>query len=287
MKIAWVVLAACGTPAASPERPRNGDAPLSSAADARMVDIPAGRYIGGSTVEERATAYDDYEQSAGNDAARANEWFEKELDRHVGELAAFRIDALPVTNAAYHEFVAAGQAPPPAIDEAAWIAQGFNQDYATEVTRYIWRDGRPPPTREDHPVVLVTHDEAARYCAWRGKRRLPTSLEYEKAARGPEGRTYPWGNAFEASKLNSAVEGPRDTVPVGTFTDGASHYGVLELAGNVFHWTSTPMADQPGRMVVKGSAWEDFAGLGRGAALHGRPATVRHVIVGFRCASDP
>ena len=95
---------------------------------------------------------------------------------------------------------------------------------------------------------------------------------------------YPWGNAYEPDKLDSAVKGPGDTVPVGQFTSGASPYGVLDLAGNVFEWTSTPMPD--GKMTVKGSAWEDFAGVGRGASRHGRAQTVRHVIVGFRCAAD-
>jgi formylglycine-generating enzyme required for sulfatase activity len=102
--------------------------------------------------------------------------------------------------------------------------------------------------------VLVTHAEAEGYCAWRGAehgetRRLPTSAEYEKAARGEGGFAYPWGSAYEASKLNSAVQGPRDTTPVGTYADGASPFGVLDLAGNVFHWTSTPAPDEPGEMV--------------------------------------
>lgn len=251
-----------------------------------MIVIPTGRVIVGSTPEERQTAYDDFEQSAGHDAARANKWFAKEADRQVIELPAFRIDITPVTHAEYAEFVAAGLAPAPMIDEAAWKAQGFQQDYASQVVRFLWRDGRPPVGREDHPVVLVTHAEATRYCAWRGKRRLPTSLEYEKAARGVDGMAYPWGNAYEGSKLNSAVLGPGDTTPVGAYADGASPFGVLDLAGNVFQWTATPSIDQPGRMIVKGSAWEDFAGLGRGASQHARPATARHVIVGFRCAAD-
>ena len=113
---------------------------------------------------------------------------------------------------------------------------------------------------------------------------MPTAAEYEKVSRGDGGLTYPWGNAFEADKLNSAVKGPKDTTPAGQFNDGASPFGVLELAGNVFQWTSTPEHGE--RMVVKGSAWEDYAGLGRGAAYHGRPKQARHVIVGFRCAAD-
>ena len=95
---------------------------------------------------------------------------------------------------------------------------------------------------------------------------------------------YPWGNTFEPTKLNSAIGGPKDTVAVGTHLEGASPYGALDMAGNVFQWTSTPAP--PDEMIVKGSAWEDFAGVGRGASQHGRKREIRHVIVGFRCGAD-
>lgn len=280
-----LALAACG---ARPHTPTS-HAVLSVAADERMIGVPAGDYILGSTPEERAAAYDDYQESAGTDAARENKWFDTEDDRRISELPAFRIDLMPVTQAQYAEMVLAGKAKAPMIDEAAWKTQGFAQDYATEVARFVWKDGRPPHGREDHPVVLITNAEAASYCAWRGeqrgeKRRLPTAAEYEKASRGESGMAYPWGNAFDATKLNSAVGGPKDTTPAGQFSDGASPFGVLELAGNVFQWTSTP--EKGDRVIVKGSAWEDFAGVGRGASRHGRAKTARHVIVGFRCAAD-
>jgi toxoflavin biosynthesis protein ToxD len=280
-----LALLGCG---GSQARPQTAHAMLSVAADERMVVVPAGDYILGSTPEERAAAYDDYQQSAGTDAARENKWFEREQDRRISELAAFRIDLMPVTQAQYAEMVIAGKAKAPAIDEVAWKAQGFAQDFEAEVARFVWKDGRPPHGREDHPVVLVSFTEAASYCAWRGElrgepRRLPTAAEYEKAARGETGLNYPWGNTFEPAKLNSAVAGPKDTTPAGQFNDGASPFGVLELAGNVFQWTST--AEQGEQMVVKGSAWEDFAGVGRGASFHGRAKTARHVIVGFRCAA--
>lgn len=278
----------CGTPPA-PQHAHAVASPLSLAADQQMIAVPAGQYVAGSTPEERQAAYDDYRDSAGADTARAQRWFDREEDRHVATLPAFRIDLMPVTQAQFAEFVRAGLAPPPAIEATAWAAQGFRQDFATQVTRFVWRDGRPPAGREDHPVVLVTWSEAERYCAWRGElvaepRRLPTAAEFEKAARGESGLAYPWGNAFVADKLNSAVGGPGDTVPAGSFVPGASPYGVLELAGNVFQWTSTPATRS--EVTVKGSAWEDFAGVGRGASWHDRPRTVRHVIVGFRCAAE-
>ena len=224
-----------------------------------------------------------------HDTAREQKWFDSEDDRHIGDLPAFRIDLMPVSQAEYGEFVAAQLAPAPTIDEAAWAAQGFVQDYEA-VKRYIWQDGSPPVGREEHPVVLVTWQEATSYCEWRGKlrgepRRLPSESEYEKAARGDQGLAYPWGNTYEPTKLNSAVKGPRDTTPVGQFIDGASPYGMLDAAGNVFQWTATQFS--AGKMTVKGSAWEDFAGVGRAASRHGRPVGARHVIVGFRCAAPP
>ena len=287
--------AACGTP--GPVKPPSGSGvgPLSRAADAQMILVAPGMYVAGATPDERDVAYDDYLATAGRDDARENDWFKREEDRHVAELPAFRIDLMPVTNAQYAEFVGTGEAPAPAMDEATWAAQGFVQDYATEVTRFIWSTTTSPIGREDHPVVLITWDQANTYCAWRGSllgvtRRLPTAAEREKAARGREGFIYPWGNTWVADNLNSAVKGPNDTVPVGSFPHGASPYGVLDLAGNTFEWTSTPWP--PGastgarERTVRGSAWEDYAGVGRGAAWHGRAHDARHVIVGFRCASD-
>lgn len=285
----FLAAAACGAPSTPSQ---SATAPLSFAADARMIAIPAGKYIAGSTPEERAAAYEDHARTSGGDAAREKQWFEREEDRHLTKLPAFRIDFMPVTQAQYAEFVATGAAQPPAIDEAAWRAQGFAHDYATQVARFVWRDRRAPLGREEHPVVLVTWSDANRYCAWRGRqigqaRRLPSSAEFEKAARGEAGFSYPWGHTFEPAHLNSAVSGPGDTSPAGEFSSGASPYGVLDMSGNVSQWTATRA---PGRsdeqMIVKGSAWDDHAGVGRGASLHGRPAAVRHVIVGFRCAAD-
>lgn len=284
--VSLMLAGACSGP--GPAHPGAASAPLSLAKDPHMVSIPGGNFIAGSTPEERTAAYDDYLATAGHDTARENKWFESEEDRHLSEVPSFRIDLMPVTQAEYAEFVNAKLAPPPAIDAQAWAAQGFVQDYSV-VERFVWKDGAPPVDREDHPVVLVTYAEAAAYCKWRGQlqgqeRRLPSAAEYEKAARGDAGMAYPWGNTYEATKLNSAVKGPGDTTPVGQYTEGASPYGVLDMAGNVFQWTST--AFKEGHMTVKGSAWEDYGGVGRGASRHGRPITARHVIVGFRCAAS-
>ncbi|CAN5734420.1 N/A [soil metagenome] len=288
--LAWsTVLAACGSSTPSPKHVETSKEQLSLAADARMITIPAGPFVTGSTPEEREQAYDDYRLTSGSDAAREHKWFGVEIDRTRRDMPAYAIDLMPVTQAQYAEFVATGKALAPSISEAAWKEQHFQQDFATQVERFNWKEGRPPPGREDHPVVLVTWSEADAYCTWRGElagapRHLPSADEYEKAARGHEGIFYPWGNTFDPTKLNSGVHGPMDTEAVGSHLDGASPYGVLDAAGNVFQWTSTPF---PGdKMTVKGSAWEDFGGVGRGASLHGRDRNVRHVIVGFRCVAD-
>ncbi len=284
---ALLVATACSA-RPEPAQPASALAPLSLAKDAQMLTIAAGKFIAGSTPEERAVAYDDYLKTAGHDAARENKWFDAEDERHIATLDAFRIDLMPVTQAEYAEYVNAGGAQPPVVDEITWAAQGFTQDWLS-AARFVWQEGGAPPIgREDHPVVLVTWAEATGYCAWRGKqrgeaRRLPSEAEYEKAARGEQGFAYPWGNLYEADKLNSAVRGPRDTTPVGQFVNGASPFGILEAAGNVFQWTMTPF--KSGKMTVKGSAWDDYGGVGRAAGRHGRPIDARHIIVGFRCAA--
>ena len=261
-------------------------APLASRsirADVDMVRIPGGASIAGSTPAEREAAYQASLATSGSDSARRNHWFDVEAAPHPVMLGDFSIDRRPVTQAQFAGFVHARHLYGPVIGREAWRAQGFRQNYDTEVVRFLWRTDQPPAGRDDHPVVLVTWAEADEFCRWRGA-RLPTAEEYEKAARGVEGRVYPWGDDFAADRLNSGVAGPGDTVRVGSFPDGASPYGVLDMAGNVFHWTSTPWPGRAAHMTVKGSAWDDFAGLGRGAALHSRLRTARHVLVGFRCA---
>ncbi|MCW3054372.1 MAG: exported protein of unknown function [Chthonomonadales bacterium] len=94
--------------------------------------------------------------------------------------------------------------------------------------------------KRDHPIVNVSYNDALAYCAWAGV-KLPTEAQWEKAARGTDGRTYPWGNAFDRSKLWSSTRKDEDaqgTKPVGSFPSGASPFGVLDMEGNVFQWCS-------------------------------------------------
>jgi formylglycine-generating enzyme required for sulfatase activity len=293
----WLGVATLFGCAAAPRAPmaavpyRGGTADRARADDAAMLAIPAGPFLAGSSLDEQARAYDDYRVTAGHDTARRRRWFARERAPRAVDLPAFLIDRTLVTNAAYAEFVADTGRPAPVIDEATWRAQGFAQDYATEVARFAWIGGAPPVGRDEHPVVLVTWAEAAAYCAWRGAvvgrpRRLPSADEHEKASRGTDGRAYPWGDDWDPSRLNSAVGGGRDTTPVGAYPTGASPYGLLDAAGNAFQWTATPWPHAAGKQTVKGSAWDDYGGLGRAAAAHGRAPSIRHAIVGFRCAGD-
>jgi formylglycine-generating enzyme required for sulfatase activity len=285
-----IVGAGCG-PRASDERPlARVAAPVSRAADATMRRVPAGPYVAGSTEAERAQAYADAAASAGDERARRGRWFANEAPRRTANLPRdVWLDRTHVTNEAYAEFVAATGRAAPAIDEVTWRRQGYIQDYAREVVRFAWAGGRPPAGRARHPVLLVTWEDARAYCAWRGAqvgapRRLPTAAEVEKAMRGDDGRVYPWGETWDPTRLNWAAVG--DTEPVGSHPEGAGPYGHEDLAGLAFVWTADAWRGDETRATLKGSAWDDVAGVGRGAAWHGRPKTIRHAIVGFRCAGE-
>ena len=246
-----------------------------------MVTVPAGEFWMGSTPEEREYGYLLDESLHGSTVARRQKWFEVEARRRL-DTPAYRIDRNLVTNADYARFVDATGYHAPFVDEETWRGYRLVHGYA-RVLKFLWPGKRPPAGREQHPVVLVSHVDAAAYCAWRDA-RLPSEAEWEKAARGEDGRYFPWGNTFDAEVLNSEDRGPFDTVPVGQYPDGQSPYGVLDMAGQVFEWTATLFRTEPPRYVVKGGSWDDFPGVTRSAARHGRPPQLKHILVGFRCA---
>jgi formylglycine-generating enzyme required for sulfatase activity len=178
----------------------------------QSVRVPAGPFLMGSTREqvERLIA-----QGVDEDYAQA------ESPQHRLELSEYFIGKYPVTNTEYQAFVRdAGHDPP-----RGWDGQDF------------------PEGKGDHPVVNITWFDAVAYCEWlsqnTGKNyRLPSEAEWEKAARGTDGQIYPWGDEWEASRLNSAEGETRDTTPVGQYSpDGDSPYGCADMAGNVWEWT--------------------------------------------------
>jgi formylglycine-generating enzyme required for sulfatase activity len=254
-----------------------------------VSEVPAGPFLMGSTREERDAAYALDEAAYGHARTRQARWYENEPPRHEQATAAFAIMTTPVTNSDYAGFVADTGHLPPFVNAATWRGYGLAHSYGG-VQRFLWHSGAPPPGRARHPVVLVNHADAEAYAAWLSRVsgrhwRLPTEAEWEKAARGTDGRRFPWGDAFDPTLLASNDAGPFDTVPVGSYPTGASPFGMLDAAGLVFEWTATP--DGAGRYIVKGGSWDDRGcGVCRPAARHARPADLKHILVGFRLVRD-
>ena len=267
-------------------------APASAAEVPELVPIPAGPFVVGSDRTEREMAYGLDQAAYGSAVTRDGQWYENEPERHTETLPAFAITRTPITNAQYAEFVAATGHPAPDVDPDTW--RGYKLIHPYERTRrHAWSNGKPPQGRGDHPVVLVAHADAVAYADWlsrtTGRRwRLPTEREWEKAVRGGDGRTFPWGNDWDPSRLNSHDRGPFDTLPVGSFPAGAGPFGLLDGAGQVFEWTATAAGDGGAkRYIVKGGSWDDSGcGVCRPAARHSRPANLKHILIGFRLAAD-
>lgn len=249
------------------------------------IEIPAGPFIAGSDAAERDFAYRLDEAAYGSPITRAQGWYEGERPRAAVTTDAYAITATPITNRQYAFFIARTGHRAPGVDRTAWAASGLIHPYSS-TKRFSWVGRRPPPGREDHPVVLVSRTDAQAYAAWLSRRsgrrwRLPTEQEWEKAARGTDGRRFPWGDAFDPARLNSHDGGPFDTTPVGRYPAGASPFGVLDASGQVYEWTATDAG--AGRAIVKGGSWDDRGcGVCRPAARHARPVALRHILIGFR-----
>ncbi|QDQ16093.1 formylglycine-generating enzyme family protein [Streptomyces spectabilis] len=171
---------------------------------------------------------------------------------------SFWIDRFPTTNAHYQSFVdATGHHPP-----------------------QHWPDGTCPESLRDYPVVWVTWDDASAYARWAGK-PLPTAQQWEKAARGSMGRTYPWGSAATAAKCNMQESGTGRLTPVDRYRSGVSPHGVHDLCGNVWEWCSTQTSGR--RFVLKGSAFTSPFALAAPALLNDAAATMSDDDTGFRC----
>ncbi|MCH7958410.1 MAG: SUMF1/EgtB/PvdO family nonheme iron enzyme [Proteobacteria bacterium] len=254
-----------------------------------VVDVPAGPTITGSDAAEREAAYRLDERGYGHSVTRKQGWYDDEGPRRRITLAAFSIAVTPITNRQYLAFVTATGHRAPDVDAKTWAGYRLIHPYK-RTRKFAWKEGRPPPGRLDHPVVMVSHGDAVAYASWltrvtRWRWRLPSEEEWEKAARGADGRRFPWGDAFDAQRLNSHDRGPFDTVPVGRFADGASPFGLLDAAGQVFEWTATGAG--PGRAIVKGGSWDDSGcGVCRPAARHSRPRHLKHILIGFRLVRE-
>ncbi|MBI5880488.1 MAG: SUMF1/EgtB/PvdO family nonheme iron enzyme [Chloroflexi bacterium] len=179
--------------------------------------------------------------------------------------AAYRIGRYPVTNLQYARFVAATGRPAPVHWDAA--------------------TGRFAPGIANHPVVFVSWHDAQAYCAWRTaqtgiRHRLPGEGEWERAARGTDGRAYPWGDVFDPARANVHECGLRSTTPVGAFAGGASDCGALDMAGNVWEWTDAQ--NERANDSLRGGSWMQYGMFARCAFRHAEP---RHAVLndsGFR-----
>ncbi|MEK7773954.1 MAG: formylglycine-generating enzyme family protein [Deltaproteobacteria bacterium] len=224
--------------------------------DKNMVLIPRGEFIIGSDevdAEAKALQY-----------GSKKPWFSNERPAHKVSLDDYYMDKTEVTNRGYKEF--------------------------TDATKYKlppnWENGTYPVTMDEHPVTHVDWNDAAAFCKWKDK-RLPTEAEWEKAARGTDGRRFPWGNEFDIKKVNTLGE-YNGTTPIGSFPDGKSPYGLLDMAGNAWEWTADWYMPYPNNTfddpdygqvnkVIRGGAW---GGIGH----YSMPIFVR---TSFRVVAKP
>jgi sulfatase modifying factor 1 len=265
--------------------------------DFDWVTIPAGKFLMGSDKQKDSLAYDD------------------ELPQHEVNLSTYRMARYPVTVAQFAQFVkATGYQTTAEKQGSAWGWTGSNYE---EIKGADWAHPRGPESdvkqKAEHPVTCVSWLDANEFCRWATsvlraagqtvEVRLPTEAEWEKAARGADGRIYPWGNeAPDKDRCNFNMD-VGDTTPVGNYSTGKSPYGVLEMAGNVWEWTSSLLGqnlekpdfgypydphdgreDQAagGRRVVRGGSFYFGLNLVRSACRYRLGIDDRDNLVGFR-----
>lgn len=181
-----------------------------------MILVPAGEFVMG-------TDKTDPEKTHLKIGTVKPLYLDQQPERRL-HLDAFYIDRFEVTNREYDKFVRATK--------------------FSEVPTH-WKDRVVPAGLEDHPVTNITWREALSFALWAGK-TLPTESQWEKAARGTEGRLYPWGNDYQKGMANLDVDGAKDSAPVGSFPKDVSPYGVFDMAGNVMEWTLDWYLPYPG-----------------------------------------
>ncbi len=187
---------------------------------------------------------------------------------------AYRIGRYPVTNAQYARFLTAHpEYPVPYCDEV-W-AEPYNWDRQRRTY---------PEGKYNHPVTLVNLQDALAYCEWAGA-RLPTELEWEKAARGEDGRPYPWGESFDSDRANARESGIGGTTPVGVYPNGASPYGLLDCAGNVWEWTTSQIGKN--QVAIRGGSWNFYAKDARCFVRETSQPSYRSNRIGFRVVTGP
>ena len=240
-----------------------------------------------------------------------------ETPSHRVFLDPFYIDTYEVTNARFQQFVQATGYRTQAEREGGGKIRTGAKTWA-QVPDANWRAPRGQGSSiaglEAHPVVQVSWHDAKAYCAWAGK-RLPTEAEWEKAARGTDGRLYPWGNQSDGSRVNfcdrncpfewkddSVDDGYGSTAPVGSYEAGRSPYGTYDMAGNVWEWVAdrydagyyqrSPARNPPGpssgaQVGLRGGSWLYDALAFRTTVRSGVPPDRRNDNIGLRCVRAP
>ncbi|RMD96907.1 MAG: TIR domain-containing protein [Bacteroidetes bacterium] len=262
-----------------------------------MVYVPGGTFMMGS---------DDSDEDADSD----------EKPQHEVTLDSFWIDQTEVTNAQFADFVAATSYQTTAEEEGSgYIYTGSDWKL---IEGADWQHPQGPGSDlsglDEHPVVLVSWDDAEAYCAWAGA-QLPTEAQWEYAARGDDGRIYPWGNKFDGSRVNycdtnctydwrdaNQNDGYATIAPVGSFSPaGDSWVDAADMAGNVWEWTADWYGDYPDSpqtnptgpatgtfRVLRGGSWFNFRRYLRAASRYVVNPVVRiYSVVGFRCVLAP
>ena len=196
-----------------------------------MVLIPDGPFLMGSTEDDIKKLL---ELDSNVEASR----FDVEVPQREVNLGAYLIDKYPVTNAEYRKFIESGGYK----KRDFWTQAGW--DYVLETKPLDGDVVNSAMDGEDNcPVVNVSWYEAEAFAIYMGK-RLPTEAEWEKAARGTDGRTYPWGNEFDKTKINCAESKIEGTTPVTKCPQGQSFYGCFDMSGNVWESTGDWFASQ-------------------------------------------
>ena len=261
-----------------------------------LVYVPSGEFRMGSSPEAIATARALCRaHSPEPDVARAvcsHSAFADEAPEHPVALHGFWIDQTEVTNQMYRQCVESGACSPPVA-----LTSMAGDVYFSD------------PAFAHYPVIWVRWDQAAAYCRWAGG-RLPTEAEWEYAARGPEGRLFPWGNTFDPHRLNycdrrcplapkdpAQDDGFAETSPVGHYPSGISWCGALDMGGNVREWVGdwygpyaagavdNPSGPPSGDFhIPRGGSWLDLADNVRSTNRGANATDYAEHKVGIRCA---
>ena len=255
-----------------------------------MAWIKSGKFGRGSSFEDNQAAF---KMCRKKDPACQLWWFSDEYPLKLVTLESYWIDIYETTNQEYLEFVKA-TGHPPALDDTCKTDSCWEGN--------LWKGQSFSPMIRQQPVTQVNWYDAVAYCKWKGK-RLPTEAEWEKAARGPSGNLYPWGNGSPKRRAtyNRKWQGVNTMTIVGSYPNGVSVYGLHDMAGNVWEWVEDwynrtyytwgtkkfPKGPEEGKFkTLRGGSWVNYADSLRGAFRRWSQPGVRFNDTGFRCAKD-